>query len=41
VSKDKYYSPEESALRIVSVAESLDMQSNGTFLNWDGTQLAW
>ncbi|MFT5572791.1 MAG: NAD(P)-dependent dehydrogenase (short-subunit alcohol dehydrogenase family) [Cryomorphaceae bacterium] len=41
VSKDKYYLPEESAARIVSVAESLDEQSNGSFLNWDGSTLAW
>ena len=41
VSKDKYYSPQESAARIVSVAESLESHNNGCFFNWDGTKLAW
>jgi NAD(P)-dependent dehydrogenase (short-subunit alcohol dehydrogenase family) len=41
VSKDKYYSPIESAERIVSVAESLDEKSNGSFLNWDGSIIPW
>jgi len=41
VSKDKYFSPVESADRIVNVAESLDEKSNGHFLNWDGSTLPW
>ncbi len=39
VSKDKYYSPEESAARIVTVAQSLSAASNGCFFNWDGSEL--
>ena len=41
VSKDKYYSPQESATRIISVTESLGKDNNGCFFNWDGSELAW
>jgi len=41
VSKDKYYSPQQSAKRIVAVAESLTPKSTGSFLNWDGNTLSW
>ncbi len=41
ISKDKYYTPHKSASRIVQVAESLDRNNNGCFLNWDGTKLQW
>lgn len=41
ISKDKYYSPQESAARIVKVAELLDTNNNGCFFNWDGNEIAW
>ena len=41
VSKDKYYSPEQSAQRILSLSESLVSEQTGSFFNWDGTHLPW
>ncbi len=41
VSSDKYYSPEQSAKRILSVAESLTPELSGSFINWDGNQIPW
>ena len=33
--------PKESAEGILRIAETLDMDRTGTFLNWDGSQLDW
>lgn len=41
VAKSKYYTPEQSAQRIVSVVESLTPEQSGSFYNWDGRELAW
>lgn len=41
VSKDKYYTPEQSAERILSISESLQAEQTGGFFNWDGTHLPW
>lgn len=41
VSKDKYYTPEQSAKRIVALAESLTPEQTGQFFNWDGSNLPW
>ena len=41
VADDKYYTPVQSAERIVAVAESLSPQDTGSFLNWDGRPLPW
>ena len=41
VSKDKYYTPEESAERILCLAEGLTPEQTGQFFNWDGSNLPW
>ena len=41
VSKDKYYTPAQSAARIIGVAESLNANNNGCFLNWDSSEIPW
>jgi len=41
VNKDKYYSPQQSATRILAVTESLQAENTGAFYNWDGSQLPW
>lgn len=41
VPKGKYYTPQQSARRIIEVAETLTPDRSGAFLNWDGTQIAW
>lgn len=41
VSKDKYYTPEQSAQRIVTVLESLTPEQSGSFYNWDGSIIPW
>lgn len=41
VKSDKYYTPEQSAQRIIEVVEQLTPEQNGNFFNWDGTQIAW
>lgn len=41
VSKDKYYTPEQSAQRILAVSESLTPKQTGSFFNWDGRILPW
>jgi NAD(P)-dependent dehydrogenase (short-subunit alcohol dehydrogenase family) len=41
VSEDKYYTPEQSAQRIIEVAQSLSPQNNGEFYNWDGSIIPW
>lgn len=41
ISKDKYYTPEQSAARILSLTESLPPEQTGSFFNWDGSHLPW
>lgn len=41
VSKDKYYTAEQSSKRILAITESLTPQQTGSFFNWDGTHLPW
>ena len=41
IAKDKYYLPQQSAQRIVAVAESLQPQQTGSFFNWDGRLIPW
>jgi NAD(P)-dependent dehydrogenase (short-subunit alcohol dehydrogenase family) len=41
VAKDKYYTPEQSAQRILILSESLSTEQTGSFFNWDGTHLPW
>lgn len=41
VSKDKYYTPEQSAQRILALTESLTANQSGAFFNWDGSVLPW
>lgn len=41
VAKDKYYTPQQSAERIIALAESLTAEQTGQFFNWDGSNLPW
>ena len=41
ISKDKYYTAEESAQRIIAIADTLTPQQSGQFFNWDGSTLEW
>lgn len=41
VAKDKYYTPQQTASRLLNVAESLTKRNSGTFYNWDGSVLPW
>lgn len=41
VAKDKYYTPEQSASRILALAQSLSAEQSGGFFNWDGSRIAW
>ena len=41
IAKDKYYTPQESAERILSVTESLTAEQSGEFFNWDGSSIVW
>jgi len=41
VSKDKYYTPEQSAHRIVTLTNELLPSQTGQFFNWDGSNLPW
>ena len=41
VSKDKYYTPEQSAQRIVNLTVELTPDQTGQFFNWDGSNLPW
>ena len=36
-----YYTPEQSAMRILRVIDNLTLKTSGSFLNWDGTELPW
>ena len=41
IAKEKYYTPEQSAKRILAVTESLAPEQTGGFFNWDGSSLDW
>lgn len=41
VAADKYYTPAQSAQRIVEVTEQLTPEQTGSFYNWDGTRISW
>jgi len=41
ISKDKYYTPEQSARRIVDLSCQLTPEQTGQFFNWDGSILPW
>ena len=41
VSKEKYYTPQQSAKRIISVMANLSSKDSGAFLNWNGEPLPW
>ncbi|NND81903.1 MAG: SDR family NAD(P)-dependent oxidoreductase [Gammaproteobacteria bacterium] len=41
VEESKYYSPEQSAERIINVAGELSARDTGRFFNWNGEQLPW
>lgn len=41
VAEGKYYTPAQTAARIITVAESLDVSANGQFINWDGRIIPW
>ena len=41
VSKDKYYTPDQSAARIWDLTQGLTAQQTGSFFNWDGSILPW
>ena len=41
ISTNKYYTPNQSAKRIVDVMESRSSNDSGKFYNWDGQTLEW
>lgn len=41
VRSDKYYTPEQSAQRIVEVMQSKQANQSGDFYNWDGQPIQW
>jgi len=41
IDKDKYYTPSQTAERLLQVAEGLSAGQTGRFFNWDGTDLDW
>lgn len=41
VSKDKYYTPKQSAERIWFLTQGLKPNQSGSFFNWDGSELPW
>ncbi|MGK0373903.1 MAG: NAD(P)-dependent dehydrogenase (short-subunit alcohol dehydrogenase family) [Arenicella sp.] len=41
VSKDKYYTADQSAERIWNLTQGLHAQQTGSFFNWDGSVLPW
>jgi len=41
ISKDKYYTPEQSAERILHLSKGLQADQSGSFFNWDGSELSW
>ena len=41
VDKSKYYTPQQSATRIIRVLNGLKPNDTGQFLNWDGKVIPW
>ena len=41
IRKDKLYSPQLTADRIISVIESLSAGDTGSFINWNGNEIEW
>lgn len=41
IRQDKYYTPEQTAERILAINESITYQNTGSFYNWDGTIIPW
>ncbi len=41
INRDNYYTPKQSAERILAVTESLQPENTGSFYNWDGSELPW
>ena len=41
IAEHKYYSAQESAHRIIAVANKLTPSESGQFFNWDGSNLPW
>ncbi len=41
VDKARYYTPDESAKRILAVTQALTPAQSGSFFNWDGSVLPW
>lgn len=41
INRDNYYTPEQSATRILEITESLQPVNTGSFYNWDGSELPW
>lgn len=41
VSDDKYYTPAQSAKRIIELTTTLNAAQSGQFFNWDGSRLPW
>lgn len=41
VAAGKYYTPEQSAQRILHVISTLSADQSGAFLNWDGSTIPW
>ncbi len=41
ISKDKYYTPVQSAERILRLTQSITAEQSGCFFNWDGSQIPW
>lgn len=41
VPKDKLYSPQQTARRVLGVIDASEPNQSGQFLNWDGTKIPW
>jgi hypothetical protein len=41
VNQNNYYTPQQSAERILTITESLQAEDTGSFYNWDGSKLPW
>ena len=41
VKQENYYTPQQSASRIIKVMQELGSEDNGRFFNWNGEQLPW
>jgi len=41
VKPGKLYTPEQTAARLLSVIEAINLEQSGNFLNWDGKPISW